>query len=44
MNKWGQQNLGLPDRRTKKEVLLAYDESEDVANLIEDKDVWEKLK
>ena len=28
----------------KKEVLLAYDESEDDANLIEDKDVWEKLK
>ena len=28
----------------KKEVLLAYDESEDEANLIEDKDVWNKLK
>ncbi len=28
----------------KKEVLLAYDESEDEANLIEDKDVWKKLK
>ena len=28
----------------KKEVLLAYDESEDDANLIENKDVWEKLK
>ena len=28
----------------KKEVLLAYDESEDKANLIEDKDVWKKLK
>ena len=27
----------------KKEVLLAYDESEDEANLIEDKDVWKKL-
>ena len=28
----------------KKEVFLAYDESEDDANLIEDKDVWKKLK
>ena len=28
----------------KKEVLLAYDESENEANLIEDKDVWKKLK
>ncbi len=28
----------------KKEVLLAYDESEIEANLIEDKDVWNKLK
>lgn len=28
----------------KKEVLLAYDESEDEANLVEDKDVWKKLK
>ena len=28
----------------KKEVLLAYDESEDDANLIEDKDVWKKMK
>ena len=28
----------------KKEVLLAYDESEDEGNLIEDKDVWKKLK
>ena len=28
----------------KKEVMLAYDESEDEANLIEDKEVWKKLK
>jgi len=28
----------------KKEVFLAYDESEDDANLIEDKDVWKKLR
>jgi hypothetical protein len=28
----------------KKEVMLAYDESEDDANLIEDKEVWKKLK
>jgi hypothetical protein len=28
----------------KKEVLQAYDESEDESNLIEDKDVWRKLK
>ena len=28
----------------KKEVFLAYDESENEANLIEDKDVWKKLK
>lgn len=28
----------------KKEVMLAYDESEDNANLIEDKEVWKKLK
>jgi hypothetical protein len=28
----------------KREVILAYEESEDDANLIEDKDVWKKLK
>ena len=28
----------------KKEVMLAYDESEEDANLIEDKEVWKKLK
>ena len=28
----------------KKEVLLAYEESEDDANLIEDKDIWKDLK
>ena len=28
----------------KKEVLLAYEESEDDANLIEDKDFWKDLK
>ena len=28
----------------KKEVLLAYDESEDETNLIDDKEVWKKLK
>ncbi len=28
----------------KKEVLLAYDESEDDGNLIDDKDVWEDFK
>ena len=28
----------------KKEVMLAFDESEDEANLIEDKEVWKKLK
>ena len=28
----------------KREVMLAYDESEDEANLIEDNAVWKKLK
>ncbi len=28
----------------KKEVMLAYEESEDDTNLIKDKDVWKKLK
>jgi len=28
----------------RKEVLLAYDESDDEVNLVEDKDVWKKLK
>ena len=28
----------------KKEVLQAYEESEDDANLIDDKDVWNDLK
>ncbi len=28
----------------KKEVFLAYDESENESNLVEDKDVWKKLK
>lgn len=28
----------------KKEVLLAFEESEDDSNLIDDKDVWESLK
>lgn len=28
----------------KKEVLLAFDESEDEANLIDDEDVWKEIK
>ena len=28
----------------KKEVLLAYEESENDANLVEDKDIWKNLK